>query len=125
MPTRDTVITLDPNDDPKLVGRDLQQAVQCLTQLGRVEEIDAFREAVIAVHKDNWRLLQAAAMSYVSDAVHFGFIVAGEFHRGQHPGGGQYAGSFEHDRVVGCSSCFRVWIEHARTPIGQQRAATS
>ena len=75
--------------------------MQCLTQLGRVEEIDAFREAVIAVHKDNWRLLQAAAMSYVNDAVHFGFIIAGEFHRGQHPGGGQYAGSFERDRGRG------------------------
>ncbi len=29
--------------------------------------VDAFREAVIAVHKDNWRLLQAAAESYLND----------------------------------------------------------
>ena len=34
-------------------------------QLGRVDEIDAFREAVIAVHQENWRLLQAAAESYL------------------------------------------------------------
>ncbi len=106
-------LALDPSDDPKLVGRDLQQAVQCLTQLGRVEEIDAFREAVIGLHKDNWRLLQAAAMSYVNDAVHFGFIIASEFHRGQHRGGGQYAGSFERDRGRGLQ-LFLQGLERAR-----------
>ena len=59
-------LALDPRTDPNRVGSDLQQAVTCLAQLGRVDEIDDFREAVIAVHKDNWRLLQAAAESYLT-----------------------------------------------------------
>ena len=46
----------------------------------------------------NWRLLQAAAESYLNDAQHFGFIVAGKFHRGRHRGGGRYVGSYERDR---------------------------
>ena len=54
-------LALDPKDDPTLVGRDLQQAISCLMNLGRVDEIDAFREAVIEVHSGNWRLIQAAA----------------------------------------------------------------
>src|SRR5208337_4414434 len=63
------------------------------------DELDAFREAVIEVHKDNWRLLQAAAESYLNDPEHFGFIVAGEFHRGPHRGGGRYVSVLERDRV--------------------------
>ena len=35
-----------------------------LRRLGRIDEIDAFREAVVAVHQGNWRLLQAAAESF-------------------------------------------------------------
>src|SRR5208282_3356961 len=92
-------LALDPKDDPTLVGRDLQQAILCLIRLQRGDEIDAFREAVIEVHKDNWRLLQAAAESYLNDPEHFGFIVAGEFHRGPHRGGGRYVSVLERDRV--------------------------
>ena len=40
-------LALDPKDDPKLVGRDMRQAISCLLRLGRVDEVDAFREAVI------------------------------------------------------------------------------
>ena len=54
-------LALDPKDDPTFVGKDLQQAISCLLQLQRADEVDAFREAVIEVHKGNWRLLQAAA----------------------------------------------------------------
>src|SRR5512147_1529592 len=76
-------LALDPKDDPRLVGGDLRQAISCLNNLGRMDEVDAFRDAVIEVQKANWRLLQAAADSLLSDSYHFGFIVAGTFHRGQ------------------------------------------
>ena len=59
---------------------------------GAIDEVDDFREAVIAAHKGNWRLLQAAAEIYLNDAEHYGFIVAGKFHRGQQRGGGRYVG---------------------------------
>ena len=58
-------LALDPKTEPDRVGTDLGQAVQCLARLGRHDEIDTFREAVIAVHQGNWRLLQAAALSYL------------------------------------------------------------
>ncbi len=91
-------LALDPRTEPDRVGTDLQKAIQCLEKLGRVNEVDTFREAVVAVHKDNWRLLQAAAESYLNGDQHTGFIVAGKFQRGPHRGGGRWVGSYERDR---------------------------
>jgi uncharacterized protein YfaS (alpha-2-macroglobulin family) len=91
-------LALDPNDDHKQVGQDLEMAIQCLQNLGRSDEIDDFREGVIAVHKQNWRLLEAAAQSLVNNE-HFGFIVAGKFYRGNKRGGGRYVATMQRDRV--------------------------
>jgi uncharacterized protein YfaS (alpha-2-macroglobulin family) len=91
-------LALDPGDDPLQVGKDLGNGVSCLQNLGRSDEIDEFREAVIGVHKKNWRLLESAAQNYVVTE-HYGFIVAGKFHRGNRRGGGQYAGSMQRDRA--------------------------
>ena len=91
-------LCLEAANDPKLIGNDLLQAWQCLRNLNRLSELDAFREAVIDKHFDNWRLLQAAAGSY-SQNNHWGFMVAGEFHRGQHRGGGRYVNAIQRDRV--------------------------
>src|SRR5687767_3972905 len=90
--------TLDPKSAPQQVGSDLQMALDCLRRLGRHDEIDEFREKAIAAHPANWRLLGAAANSF-DPAEGQGFIVAGEFFRGQRRGGGQYVGSQERDRV--------------------------
>src|SRR5260370_981599 len=51
-------LALDPQADPLQVGSDLRTALTCLQRLGRANEIDAFREAVIRVHARNWRLLE-------------------------------------------------------------------
>jgi len=91
-------LCLDAANDPKLIGNDLLQAWQCLRNLNRLSELDAFRESVIEKHFDNWRLLQAAAGSF-SQNNHWGFMVAGEFHRGQHRGGGRYVNAIQRDRV--------------------------
>ena len=91
-------LTLNPNADPRQVGGDLQLAIQALQRLNRVGEIDAFREAVIAAHKQNWRLLWTAAQTYLQ-VQHQGFIIAGKFERGQHRGGGEVANAMERDRV--------------------------
>src|SRR5262249_47882331 len=66
-------LALDPKAQPDRVGADLLRGVECLNHLGRIAESDDFREAVIAVHQENWRLLQAAAGSYLNDVQHFGF----------------------------------------------------
>src|SRR5438105_2830012 len=71
------LLTLDPRHDPLKVGDDLHTAVQCLRNLGRTDEVDDYREAVIQAHGKNWRLLQAAAQSY-TQTEHHGYIVAGK-----------------------------------------------
>jgi len=91
-------LALDPADDPVRVGEDLANAVNCLANLGRQNEMDAFREKVVAAHRANWRLLQAAAQTYLN-INHQGFIIAGVFERGGHRGGGTYASAYERDRV--------------------------
>ena len=91
-------LALNAKTKPNLVGTDLKKAIECLQYLGRADEGDAFIEAVLAVHKENWRLIQAAAETWLYDLQHFGFIVAGKFHRGPHRGGGRYVGTYERDR---------------------------
>jgi uncharacterized protein YfaS (alpha-2-macroglobulin family) len=93
-------LALDPKDDPKQVGNDLQQAIDALRRLNRVEEVDAFRKQVIDVHKDNWRLLEAAAKSFF-EGEHYGFLIAGEFVRGNKRGGGRWINSYPRDRADG------------------------
>ncbi|HEV3238285.1 MAG TPA: hypothetical protein VGZ25_14940, partial [Gemmataceae bacterium] len=91
-------LALDPKNDPKVVGTDLDYAISSLQQLGRDEEMDEFREAVIEVHKKNWRLLESAAQSY-ANTQHHGYIVAGKFYRGNKRGGGRWVNSLKRDRV--------------------------
>ena len=91
-------LSLDPDDDPRQVTQDLDMATQCLQQLNRVAEIDEFREAVIATHTGNWRLLAGAAQNYMN-VPHHGFMVAGKFQRGNKRGGGQMVSADERDRV--------------------------
>jgi len=93
-------LALNAKTEPENVGADLKKAIECLAQLGRDDETDAFIDAVLAVHKENWRLLQAAAESWLNDVQHFGFIVAGKFQRGHHRGGGRYANAYERDRSL-------------------------
>ncbi|MEX0726068.1 MAG: alpha-2-macroglobulin, partial [Planctomycetaceae bacterium] len=91
-------LALDPASDAKRVGSDLLNARNCLYNLARTDEVDKFREEVIQVHSKNWRLLQTAAQSFI-DEQHFGYIIAGEFHRGNRRGDGQFVNSIERDRV--------------------------
>ena len=91
-------LCLEMKNDPPRIAEDLVQALSCLQNLNRASEIDAFRENVITAHGGNWRLLRAAAQSYHT-IDHFGFMIAGEFQRGSHRGGGEYANAFERDRV--------------------------
>ena len=91
-------LALDPKDDVRQAGEDLRMAVQCLQQLNRVDETDAMIEAAVAIHKNNWRLLWAAARQYM-ELPHHGFLIAGKFQRGDHRGGGQVVNASDRDRV--------------------------
>src|SRR5262249_24377959 len=81
-------LALDPKNDPLFVGKDLELAIQSLMRLRRNDEVDAFRDSVIKIHEKNWRLLQTAAHTFVHGE-HYGFMIAGEYKRGGHRGGGQ------------------------------------
>ena len=83
-------------------SRDLPKAydaaITCLRQLNRVDEIDAFREQAVKTHPTDWRLLSAVGQSYLA-VEHYGYMIGGEFHRGQHRGGGRVAHATARDRV--------------------------
>jgi len=91
-------LALSPDADPNKVSGDFSNAIACLRNLGRVEEVDDFREKVIEIHGKNWRLLHTAANSYVHEE-HYGYIVAGKFYRGHKRGGGRYVSTYPRDRA--------------------------
>ncbi len=91
-------------DDSRQAGEDLSLACRALQQLGRLDELDDFREAAIRAHAKNWRLLGSAANSYMAFD-HAGLLVAGKFHRGASggqitaPGECQAVNATSRDRV--------------------------
>jgi hypothetical protein len=90
-------LCLEVKSAPRELPGDLAQALNCLQNLNRLKEVDRFRESVVAAHPDNWRLLWGAARSY-ADIDHNGFIISGEFERGDHRGSGAFASAFQRDR---------------------------
>lgn len=84
-------------DNPQIV-KDLESAVECLNRLGQPDKLDELLESTIAIHRGNWRLLHAAAAIY-GKIPHHGYVIAGEFRRGGHRGGGQAANAEARDRV--------------------------
>ncbi len=91
-------LLLTPGGDPERAADDLKMASGCLQNLNRVHELDAFIEKTVGVQGGHWRFLWAAGEQYMG-IPHYGYIVAGEFRRGQHRGGGMYATSRERDRA--------------------------
>ncbi|MGB1260819.1 MAG: MG2 domain-containing protein, partial [Akkermansiaceae bacterium] len=99
----------DHNDTKS--GNDLLQAVQCLKKLNRTPEVDALLEKSIAAQPKNYRLLRQASHHF-STLPHYGYIIAGEFKRGHHRGGGQYAFTTERDRIRSIQLALQA-IKHA------------
>jgi hypothetical protein len=91
-------LVLDPKADAAKVAGDYDLAVTALVQLGRVDEVDDFREAAIKVHGKNWQLLQATAIS-MQRIDPYGYIIAGKFSRGWRRGGGRWVNTAHRDRV--------------------------
>jgi alpha-2-macroglobulin len=91
-------IALDDDSDSADLSTIIQTAISCLQRLNRVNEIDEFREGAVDAHADDWRLLMAVAQSYI-EVEHHGFLIGGEFQRGQHRGGGRIVRATARDRV--------------------------
>ncbi|MFT7511710.1 MAG: hypothetical protein ACI9QL_000917 [Candidatus Omnitrophota bacterium] len=86
--------------DPGQPGQqDFNIGFDCLNQLQRQSEFDGFLEELVEAHSDQWKVLQRVAQGYLSIPQH-GFIIAGEFKRGQHRGGSaRYVNTHERDRM--------------------------
>ncbi|MFV0444001.1 MAG: alpha-2-macroglobulin family protein, partial [Planctomycetaceae bacterium] len=90
-------LALSRENAGQTLADDFSRGLQCLVQLQQWQQ-DEFRENVIATHAEDWKLLKCAAQSYL-DTNHYGYIVAGEFERGNQRGGGEYASSVDRDRA--------------------------
>lgn len=73
---------------------------QCWNNLGTIDESDAYLEKLVQTHSDKWKVLSAVANSYNS-LPHDGFMIAGEFNRGnrRYAQGAKYVNVFDRDRV--------------------------
>ncbi len=84
--------------DGTRAGEDLRNAVSCLQQLNRVHEMDELLINAIEAHADSWQFLLVASEIYRS-IDHYGFLIAGDFERGHHRGGGNHVSAERRDRV--------------------------
>ncbi|MBU8902494.1 MAG: hypothetical protein KOO69_07125 [Victivallales bacterium] len=75
-----------------------RNAVKSLTKARLEDEFDGFFTAVIKKYGKDPKMLIALAKSKMRVA-DYGYIIAGEFVRGSHRGGGQRVSSLERDRV--------------------------
>lgn len=87
----------DNESAPNLVSS-YRLAQKCYQSLNLVYEIDALREAVATKHKDKHLVLAEVAQSWLG-GYHHGYVIAGEFRRGNHRGGGKRVSSLARDRV--------------------------
>ncbi len=94
-------IALETGANSAEVGQAVEHGVDCLGRLNRIDEADAFLEAAVEKHVEDWRVLSTVADVYAFRLPHQGFIVAGEFSRGQKRGntGGKPVNSLARDRV--------------------------
>lgn len=92
-------LTLNADNTGKDLPSDLEYAVTCLNNLGLVHEVDELLESAVEIHKSNFRLLSRAGGVYAGEIESGGFVIAGNFERGGHRGGGQWASVEDRDRV--------------------------
>jgi alpha-2-macroglobulin len=92
-------LALDENNDDAKLTHDFGRSVSCLTQLNRSKEFDEFFENTVAAHSSNWRLLYRAAQILSSEVPQQGYLIAGQFERGYHRGGGKMVSAAARDRV--------------------------
>ena len=58
----------------------------------------SFARRRLQTHPEKWQLLAVVADSYLN-VPHYGYMIGGEFHRGQHRGGGKVVHATDRDRV--------------------------
>ncbi len=74
------------------------QAIRMLGDLHRLAEADGLLEELAILYTDDWPVLAELARRYTQLPSH-GYIIAGDFQRGGHRGGGRSVSSERRDRV--------------------------
>ncbi|MDG2126943.1 MAG: MG2 domain-containing protein [Fuerstiella sp.] len=92
-------LSLDENNNDAKLTHDFGRAVNCINQLNRSKEFDEFFENTVATHPSNWRLLFRAAQILSGEVPREGYLIAGQFERGYHRGGGKMLSAAARDRV--------------------------
>lgn len=87
----------EPAQDPQHAS-DLEQAVHCLIRLGEMTRAEQLIEEIASASSDRFEVLRSAARS-LEQLPHYGFLIGGNFHRGNHRGGGIRVSSEARDRV--------------------------
>ena len=92
--------------DQIVTGFDYAQA--CLQKLNKIADLDAFREKIVATHSEKWQVLASVAKSYMQYP-HYGYMIGGEYKRGDHRGGGKVFNSYDRDRVRALQLHFQAY----------------
>ena len=88
----------DNQDQPELAANDIQKAFQCLSNLGRVSEMDELVSQSLEWQPTNPHLLNTLA-SLIALGPHHGSLVGGKFVRGLADGQGKIVHATDRDRV--------------------------
>ncbi|MFH5806092.1 MG2 domain-containing protein [Alienimonas sp. DA493] len=81
-----------------VAAQDLKAALRATNQLGRLELQDGLRETALAAYPNDPFVIEAAAESLLSGP-HYGYVIDGEFTRGQQRRGGNWTQIFDWDRA--------------------------
>ncbi|MCA9005223.1 MAG: alpha-2-macroglobulin, partial [Planctomycetaceae bacterium] len=92
-------LAVQPGNIDSGVVHDLQNGIQCLQHLNRINEMDEFRDAVFNAHQNQPLVLWKLAESYIHGQ-NYGYIIDGKFFRGHQRGGGRYIYTQEQDRLT-------------------------
>jgi hypothetical protein len=76
----------------------LKNGFKAMNRAGLTYRFDNFTKEVLKVRSNDIKVLLAAAECQL-DVVHYGYIIAGEFQRGYHRGGGERVSAMERDRT--------------------------
>ena len=115
----------DEKNSDKAAAQDLRNAVRCLQQLSRLNEVDELLQNCIDAHSADWRVLVAAAQLLQDDIDDYGFLIGGVFERGHHRGGGKQVSATQRDRVRALQLLLQALplLQQDRTPAPAERAA--
>ncbi|MEW5735620.1 MAG: MG2 domain-containing protein [Thermodesulfobacteriota bacterium] len=115
-------LVLCPTSDSREASHDLSLAVACLSNLNRENELDELLDKAEKARRNDFRMLWAVAEK-LADINHEGFVVSGEFSRGQHRGGdGKYVYCYLRDRARAMEILSRAMPTARKQADGQELA---